>query len=61
MEVGRGSRGNAEAHNHGAVTGNDIEYPIYGRCPFNGPAFEPHIISICGIMGVSLFRGRRVV
>lgn len=49
------------SHNHGAVTGNDIEYPIYGRCPFYGRAFEPHIISIRGIMGVSLFHGRVVV
>lgn len=26
------------SHNRGAVTGNDIEYPIYGRCPFLRPS-----------------------
>lgn len=50
------------SHNHGVVTGNDIEYPIYGRYPFYGRTFEPHIISIRGIMAFRYFaEGRRLI
>lgn len=49
------------SHNHDAVTGNDIEYPIYGQCPFYGRSVRTSYNFHSQNNGVSLFREREEI